>query len=130
MAVLSRTSRTFASVSRSKLVARPASLAPRCAYATDSATGQEGSGVVKQTDKNAKPKIIDHTTPEQTSEEVKKHNADFEARPDRAANAIDDQGRPHTGQLPPGGKLHYYTVPHTRPMANVFWRAGGQVDKR
>ena len=74
-------------------------------YASNSSGSEpEGSGVIKQKDKNAKPKILEHVPPAQeNSEDVKKHNEEFEDRPDRAANQIDDKGRPVTGKMPSKG---------------------------
>ena len=52
-------------------------------YAQDSKASEEGSGIQKQADKNARPVILEHAPPAQETEEVKKHNQEFEKRPDR-----------------------------------------------
>ena len=61
---------------------------------------QEASGVVKQKDKDAKPKILEPIPPAEDSQDVKKHNEEFKDRPDRAVNKIDDKGRPVVGKMP------------------------------
>ena len=46
----------------------------------------------KTKSKGPQPKILEHIPPSQTSDpEVKKHNEEFEQRPDRAANEINDK---------------------------------------
>ena len=52
----------------------------------------EGLGVVGKGDKNARPTILAHSAPTDSEDpDVKKHNEEFEKRPDRAANIVDDK---------------------------------------
>ncbi|CAF9922068.1 MAG: hypothetical protein GOMPHAMPRED_002481 [Gomphillus americanus] len=63
-------------------------------YASKPGTSTEplGEGIVGKGDKNAKPVILEHAAPADSKDpEVKKHNEEFEKRPDRAANAINDK---------------------------------------
>ena len=68
-------------------------------YADQASASGEGSGVVKKSDKNAKPKILEPVPSAEETNDVKKHNEDFEDRPDRATNYIDDKGRPKVGKM-------------------------------
>ena len=64
-------------------------------YAKDSSSSspEEGSGVQKIAEKGAKPKILEHAPPAEETPDVKKHNEDFQKRPDRAANVINDDNK-------------------------------------
>ena len=67
-------------------------------YAQDSSSSaEEGSGIQKKTEKGAKPKILEHSPPAVETPEVKKHNEEFQKRPDRAANMIDDNNKVKKG---------------------------------
>ena len=70
-------------------------------YASKSSTPTEplGEGIVGKGDKNAKPVILEHAAPADSKDpEVKKHNEEFEKRPDRAANAISDKNETTVGK--------------------------------
>ena len=104
MAPFRHAPRTFLRPNPARPTIRPTPFLSRRTYASQQSS-DEGSGVVKKLDPEAKPKILEHVPPpsESASEEVRKHNESFEDRPDRASNKIDDKGRPVTGQTPPEG---------------------------
>ena len=87
-----------------RLLARPlasqfrASLQSHRFYAQDSKSSEEGSGIQKQADKNARPVILEAAPPAEESEEVRKHNEEFEHRPDRAENKIDPDNKETVGK--------------------------------
>ena len=52
----------------------------------------EGLGVIGKGDKKARPVILSHSAPTDSEDpDVRKHNEEFEKRPDRAANIVDDK---------------------------------------
>lgn len=52
----------------------------------------EDLGAIGKGDKNARPVILAHSAPTDSKDpEVRKHNEEFEKRPDRAANMVDDK---------------------------------------
>ena len=87
-----------------RLLARPlasqfrTSFQPQRFYAQESKSTEEGSGVQKQTDKNARPVILEAAPPAEETEEVRKHNEEFKHRPDRAENRIDPDNKETVGK--------------------------------
>jgi hypothetical protein len=62
-------------------------------YYASKESAEEGTGVQQKGDKNARPVILEHSPPAEETEDVKKHNEEFEKRPDRSANQIDDKNQ-------------------------------------
>lgn len=61
-------------------------------------SSEEGTGITKQTDKNAKPRILEHVPDAEDTEDVRKHNEEFEKRPDRADNKLDPENKETVGK--------------------------------
>ncbi|KAI4143553.1 MAG: hypothetical protein LQ340_006962 [Diploschistes diacapsis] len=96
MAVIRSAPRSFRSLFAPQLRALP--LQSTRFYADDSKQAEVGSGIQKQGDKNARPVILEHAPPAQETEEVKKHNQEFEKRPDRSVNRIGSEDKQKVGK--------------------------------
>ena len=95
--VLLRQNTRFLTVARQS--SHPTVLHPRRFYAEKAKkSAEEGSGITKETDKNAKPRILEHIPDAEDTEEVRKHNKEFEERPDRASNVLDPENKETVGK--------------------------------